>query len=163
MCENELDGNDQGEICFENLDKAHEYAKKVLSTKDEQYKLESSVLLGKILFLKNKYKEALDILQPLDLVAIKIENIGMRFARIISEGLAIVGLCKEELNYSKTNLSKNERKSIFLLYNMACHICIRHLQTLDRIKAENAVCGATLPNLIERVMQKIPAIMIQDK
>ncbi|CAH8505539.1 unnamed protein product [Schistosoma margrebowiei] len=162
LCENELEWNDQGELPPENLSKAKRYAEEVMSGNDEQYKFEASVLLGKIYYLQGNSEKALKLLSSLNLLSAKMDPITLRFNYIVSEGLAVLGLCKEEQSKLKSvsDISK-ERDNIIDLYNLACHMCIKHLQELDRTQPEHTNSSVSVPPIVEKVIQKIPEILIK--
>ncbi|CAH8494307.1 unnamed protein product [Heterobilharzia americana] len=62
LCENEIEWTDQGELTTGSLSKARKYAEEVISSNDEQYKFEASVLLGKIFYLQGNTDKALNYL-----------------------------------------------------------------------------------------------------
>ncbi|KAH8860854.1 Tetratricopeptide repeat protein 7B [Schistosoma japonicum] len=162
VCENELEWNDQGELRAENLSKAKSYAEEVINGNDEQYKYEASVLLGKIYYLQGNNEKALKLLNSLNLLSAKMDPITLRFNRILSEGLAILGLCKEEQYKLKGSPElPKEKDAIIALFNLACHLCIRHLQELDRNQSEHTSLSVTLPPIVEKVIQRIPQILIE--
>nr|CAX73103.1 Tetratricopeptide repeat protein 7B [Schistosoma japonicum] len=162
VCENELEWNDQGELRAENLSKAKSYAEEVINGNDEQYKYEASVLLGKIYYLQGNNEKALKLLNSLNMLSAKMDPITLRFNRILSEGLAILGLCKEEQYKLKGSPElPKEKDAIIALFNMACHLCIRHLQELDRNQSEHTSLSVTLPPIVEKVIQRIPQILIE--
>ncbi|CAH8485969.1 unnamed protein product [Schistosoma turkestanicum] len=162
LCENELELNEQGEVPPENLSKAKRYAEEVVNGSDEQYKYEASVLLGKIYYLQGNNEKALKILSSLNLLSAKMDPITLRFNCIVSEGLAILGLCKEEQSKLKSLPEKSkERDNIIVLFNLACHMCIKHLQELDRIQPENTNLSVNLPLVVEKVIQRIPEILVE--
>ncbi|CAH8494256.1 unnamed protein product [Schistosoma mattheei] len=162
LCENELEWNDQGELPPENLSKAKRYAEEVTNGNDEQYKFEASVLLGKIYYLQGNSEKALKLLSSLNLLSAKMDPITLRFNYIVSEGLAVLGLCKEEQSKLKSlsDISK-ERDNIIDLFNLACHMCIKHLQELDRTQPEHTNSSVSVPPIVEKVIQKIPEILIK--
>ncbi|CAH8505251.1 unnamed protein product [Heterobilharzia americana] len=162
LCENEIEWTDQGELTTGSLSKARKYAEEVISSNDEQYKFEASVLLGKIFYLQGNTDKALKLLSSLNLSSTKMDPITLRFNRIVSEGLAVLGLCKEEQCKLKGSLDvSKEKDSILALYNLACHLCIKHLQELDRNQPENTSSCITLPPTVEKVIERIPEIMIE--
>ncbi|CAH8506331.1 Tetratricopeptide repeat protein 7B [Schistosoma haematobium] len=162
LCENELEWNDQCELPPENLSKAKRYAEEVMKGNDEQYKFEASVLLGKIYYLQGNSEKALKLLSSLNLLSAKMDPITLRFNYIVSEGLAVLGLCKEEQSKLKSlsDISK-ERDNIINLFNLACHMCIKHLQELDRTQPEHTNSSVSVPPIVEKVIQKIPEILLK--
>ncbi|KAH8860853.1 Tetratricopeptide repeat protein 7B [Schistosoma japonicum] len=91
-----------------------------------------------------------------------MDPITLRFNRILSEGLAILGLCKEEQYKLKGSPElPKEKDAIIALFNLACHLCIRHLQELDRNQSEHTSLSVTLPPIVEKVIQRIPQILIE--
>ncbi|CAH8507687.1 unnamed protein product [Schistosoma rodhaini] len=161
LCENELEFNDQGELPLESLSKAKRYAEEVMNGNDEQYKFEASVLLGKIYYLQGNNEKALKLLSSLNLLSAKMDPITLRFNHIVSEGLAVLGLCKEEqLNLKSPPDISKEKDNIIVLFNLACHMCIKHLQELDRTQPEHTNLSVSVPPIVEKVIQKIPEILI---
>ncbi|KAK4469555.1 hypothetical protein MN116_007096 [Schistosoma mekongi] len=173
VCENELEWNDLSELPAEKLSSAKSYAEEVINGNDEQYKYEASVLLGKIYYLQGNNDKALKLLSSLNLLSARMDPITLRFNRILSEGLAVLGLfcrhssdfaglCKEEQYKLKgpPELPK-EKDTIITLFDSACHLCIRHLQELDRSQPEHTSLSVTLPLIVEKVIQRIPQILIE--
>ncbi|CAH8840156.1 unnamed protein product [Trichobilharzia szidati] len=162
LCENELEWTDQGELTTGSLSKARKFAEEVINGNDDQYKFEGSVLLGKIYYLQGNTDKALKLLSSLNLSSTKMDPITLRFNRIVSEGLAVLGMCREEQCKLKSpaDVSK-EKDAILALYNLACHLCIKHLQELDRNQPEHTSSVITLPPTVEKAIQRIPEIMIE--
>ncbi|VDP84951.1 unnamed protein product [Schistosoma mattheei] len=158
LCENELEWNDQGELPPENLSKAKRYAEEVTNGNDEQYKFEASVLLGKIYYLQGNSEKALKLLSSLNLLSAKMDPITLRFNYIVSEGLAV--LEEQSKLKSLSDISK-ERDNIIDLFNLACHMCIKHLQELDRTQPEHTNSSVSVPPIVEKVIQKLPEILIK--
>lgn len=91
MAESKLEHFETGYLDNDDLDSAGVFLSEAVKTPDDQYKLESSVLIAKTLYLRKSFTAALSMLRKLQLLSVKIEFFATRNARLVSEGLALIG------------------------------------------------------------------------
>lgn len=78
-------------IDFKDIEAAVETA---LRNADDQYRHEATILKAKILFIQEHYPKVVEILTTggIDLKKVRIESYSSRFACLLSEGFAMLGM-----------------------------------------------------------------------
>ncbi|CAL8080441.1 unnamed protein product [Calicophoron daubneyi] len=159
--ENKLENFESGFLTDEDIEASEMYISEAMKTSDEQYKFEASVLSGKILYLRKSFTTALEALRKLKLMTVRIDYYGLRFARIISEGVATMGLCIEELaQQTRRPLSEDARTEACTYYDFASEVCIRHYQEFYQGQADQSVV-VSFPKVVFKAVQRMLALTHQ--
>nr|CDS15355.1 tetratricopeptide repeat protein 7B [Echinococcus granulosus] len=119
-------------IDFKAVEAAVEAA---LRNADDQYRYEATILKAKIAFIQDHYAKVVELLTTggIDLKKVRIDSYASRFACLLSEGFAMLGISKERLLSTRPNLESDEGVSdeIYELYELAGSVCIRYLQEVE--------------------------------
>lgn len=94
FCESRLDlfeKNFNHAIDHQEVEAAIEIA---LRTADDQYRYEATVLKAKIAFIQDQNARVVELLTTggIDLMSVRVETYASRFAHLVSEGLAMLGI-----------------------------------------------------------------------
>ncbi|VDM33495.1 unnamed protein product [Hydatigera taeniaeformis] len=119
-------------IDFKDVEAAVEVA---LRNADDQYRYEATILKAKISFIQDQYPKVVELLTTggIDLRRVRIDSYASRFACLLSEGFAMLGIAKERLLPARSNLESDEGiiTEIYELYELAGSVCIRYLQEVE--------------------------------
>ncbi|VDL60525.1 unnamed protein product [Hymenolepis diminuta] len=132
-------------IDFKDIEAAVETA---LRNADDQYRYEASILKAKIFFIQEQYEKVVDLLTTggIDLKKVRIESYSSRFACLLSEGFAMLGLFIETGD-------ADVNTEIFEYYELAGSICIRYLQEVEIGLPEN-LQPVGLPKSVETAIKR---------
>ncbi|KAM7539799.1 hypothetical protein Aperf_G00000020838 [Anoplocephala perfoliata] len=125
-------------IDFKDVEAAIETA---LRNADDQYRYEATILKAKFYFIQEQYGKVVELLTAggIDLKKVGIDSYSSRFACLLSEGFAMLGIAKEcqlsTRSHSETDASANA--DILECYELAGSICIRYLQEVEIGLPEN--------------------------
>nr|CDS30256.1 tetratricopeptide repeat protein 7B [Hymenolepis microstoma] len=143
-------------IDFKDIEAALETA---LRNADDQYRYEASILKAKILFIQEQYGKVVDLLTSggIDLRKVRIESYSSRFACLLSEGFAMLGIAKERQLSARSQQSEtvdaDMNAEIFECYEAAGSICIRYLQEVEVSLPEN-VQPIGLPKSVDTAIKR---------
>ncbi|THD23590.1 Tetratricopeptide repeat protein 7B [Fasciola hepatica] len=160
MAESKLEHFETGYLDNDDLESASVFLSEAVKSPDDQYKLEASILSAKTLYLRKSFTAAQSLLKKLQLLSVKIELFATRYVRLISEGLALIGLCVEELaQMTRRELTVEELKEAQSHYEVCGEMCIRHFQELYQGALEQI--NVTFPNVVFKAIQRSLALTHQ--
>ncbi|VDP96294.1 unnamed protein product [Echinostoma caproni] len=160
MAESKLENFETGYIDNDDLESASIFLSEAVKTPDDQYKLEASILAAKSLYLRKSFTASVGLLRKLQLPSLKVEYFATRYVRLISEGLALIGLCVEELaQMVRRELTEDERKEALSHYEICGEMCIRHFQELYQGVLEHT--NFTFPKVVFKAIQRHLALIHQ--
>uniref|UniRef100_A0A5K3FTQ9 TTC7_N domain-containing protein n=2 Tax=Mesocestoides corti TaxID=53468 RepID=A0A5K3FTQ9_MESCO len=135
FCENRLKLSEKTftyAIDFKEVETAVEVA---LRNADDQYRYEATILKAKIAFIQEQYAKVVELLTTggIDLSKVRVETYASRFACLLSEGFAMLGISKERLISGRLTQEADENAAdvIYEYYELAGSICIRYLQEVE--------------------------------
>ncbi|CAH8547193.1 unnamed protein product [Dicrocoelium dendriticum] len=162
MCENILEVFEHAYISDEEIERAGIFLLEALKTPDDQYLLEANILRGKLLYIGRGFAESLTLLQKLNLPSIRAENYSSRHIRLVSEGLAIIGVCREEFaKMSRRSLSENERLEALSHYDLSLELCCRHFQELYQNNSDLSSAVVSFPKVVFIGIQRLFTLVRQ--
>ncbi|KAG5451327.1 Tetratricopeptide repeat protein 7B [Clonorchis sinensis] len=162
MCESKLENFEHSFLSDEDLKHCERYLNEALKTPDEQYKSEATILHGKILYLQKSFTASLEVLEKLKLNSVKLEQYNSRFGRLLAEGLAITGLCTEELaQMTRRPLTDAEKAIALSCYNLCGDISVRHFQELYQLTPDISTNSISFPKVVLNAIQRLIALTCQ--